>query len=147
MSGASPSRPLVLLTPGEYVMMPYGASSAGVGQIVDFNSAAAAASAAAGIGSVASGLTAVTGTIGAVGVVPAQFSAYGMVPSGGGARLPVPGTVPYPVAIANYGASGLSVFPPTVSGQIDAAGSGVAFLQATGTVQTYYFAGGNQYYA
>ena len=62
------------------------------------------------------------------------------------AVVPSPASVFYPVRVANYGVSGLSVFPPNVSGIIDAGASGVAYIQATGTVVTYCFAGGNQYY-
>ena len=158
-SGPTPSIPLQLFNPGGFNMQPYG-SGLGVGQATDFNGAVSGALpavsgalaaltsgalAAAGYGSVASGLTAVTGTIGSVTNVTTQFAHFGTCPSGGGCQLPLPSGVPYPIALANYGVSGMSVFPPTVSGVIGAAASGTAYLQATGTTVLYSFFGGNQY--
>lgn len=161
MPGASPNLPLALLNPGEFLANLDG-SVPGVGRGIGFANAVAnqasgavaavasgalpAALAAFGYGTMASGLTAATGGIAAATPVTTQFAAFGTVPSGAGAQLPLPSAMPYPVWVANFGVSGLSVFPPTASGQIGSAASGAAYVQATGIVTPYYFAGGNQDY-
>lgn len=173
MPAATPSIPLGLLAPGEFFMNPSGAAVVQTGQNTSFNAAVSGSVAgpssgavsgliaggasgavvgvfsgaysAAGFASVASGLTAVTGTIGAVTNIAARTNHFSTCPSGGGAQLPLPSAVPYPIAVANFGVSGLSVFPPTVSGIIGNATSGVAYLQPTGTTTVYSFFGGNQY--
>jgi len=154
--------PLGLLNPGEFFANPSGSTGPSTGQNTDFNSAVSGAVGgaasgavvgafsgaynAAGYGSVASGLTAVTGTIGVVTAVTSRTAIFNTCPSGGGCRLPSPATVPYPVYIGSFGASGLSVFPPNSGSAIGAGSAGAASLQATGTVLPYHFAGGNQYY-
>ena len=148
MPPVTPTMPLGLLNPGEFIMGGPGGLSAGANTNFAgaMSNAMSGALAVAGYGTIASGLTAVTGGITGATAIITQFAEFGTVPSGAGAQLPAPSAVPYPVYVANFGVSGLSVFPPNISGSIGTAASGVASLQATGTVVPYYFAGGNQYY-
>jgi hypothetical protein len=147
-SASTPSIPLGLLNPGEFFANLDQQS--GPGRSYNFQGAMASvmsgAMGAAGYGTVASGLTAAGSGIGNATPITTQGAFFSTVASGTGGQLPPPNAVPYPVFVGNFGVSGLSVYPPTVSGIIGSGSSGVAYTQATGTVVPYYFAGGNQIY-
>ena len=153
MPGPSPSNPLGLLNPGEFFMNLGNTGGPNVGQNINFAQAVATygfqngqTGVVAG-GSTASGLTASGTTLANGYAITAQSSYFTVVPSGAAAVLPAP---PWPdqLAIGNFGVSGLSVFPPNVSGSLTGSGSavsGVAYLQATGTTVLYSWFGGNQF--